>query len=306
MPRTSCRMRRASIRPLFCPLGQIDLRHVAGDDRLGTDADAGEEHLHLFRRGVLRFVENDEGVVQRAAAHVGQRGDLDGLRSSIFHTVETHQVVQRVVQRAQIGIDLLRQIAGQEAEALAGLDRRAGEHDALHQFAFEGVDRAGYGEIGLAGAGRTNAEGDVVFLDVLKVFDLSRRAAVQVGSCESSAPAKCCHVPRATRRAIEQFDQAELDLIDRQVLSWPNRKNAGALPSNGRLIRVTGSVKRSPRRAIGDIERGLDLAQVFVEHTAQVGKADVVDRREQQLDGRLGGNGGSDFTGHNLAAQRVR
>ena len=36
-----------------------------------------------------------------------------------------HHVVQRVEQRAQVGIDLGHQVAGEEAEPLAGLDRRA-------------------------------------------------------------------------------------------------------------------------------------------------------------------------------------
>ena len=30
---------------------------------LAAEADAGEEHLHLLGRGVLRLVENDEGVL---------------------------------------------------------------------------------------------------------------------------------------------------------------------------------------------------------------------------------------------------
>ena len=59
------------------PLGQVDLGQVAGDDRLGADADARQEHLHLLRRRVLRLVEDDEGVVERAPAHEGQRRDLD-------------------------------------------------------------------------------------------------------------------------------------------------------------------------------------------------------------------------------------
>jgi hypothetical protein len=54
------------------------------------------------------------------------------LRSNSLPTLlEAHQVVERVVERAQVRIDLLRQVAGQEAEALAGLDGRAGQHDAL-------------------------------------------------------------------------------------------------------------------------------------------------------------------------------
>ena len=38
----------------------------------------GEEHLHLLGRGVLGLVEDDERVVQGAAPHECQRGDLDG------------------------------------------------------------------------------------------------------------------------------------------------------------------------------------------------------------------------------------
>jgi hypothetical protein len=41
-------------------------------------------------------------------------------------------VVQGVVERAEVGQDFLAQVAGQEAERLAGLDGRAGEDDALH------------------------------------------------------------------------------------------------------------------------------------------------------------------------------
>jgi hypothetical protein len=40
-------------------------------------------------------------------------------------------VLQRVVQRAQVGVDLLLQVAGQEAQVLARLHRRARQDDAL-------------------------------------------------------------------------------------------------------------------------------------------------------------------------------
>src|SRR5215510_5476571 len=43
--------------------GQIDLGDVAGDNGLGAEAEAGEEHLHLLRGRVLRLVEDDERVV---------------------------------------------------------------------------------------------------------------------------------------------------------------------------------------------------------------------------------------------------
>ena len=77
-PRRPSRMSSTIRRPDVVPTGQVDLGDVAGDHDLGAEAEAGEEHLHLLGRGVLRLVEDDERVVERAAAHVGQRGDLDG------------------------------------------------------------------------------------------------------------------------------------------------------------------------------------------------------------------------------------
>ena len=45
-------------------------------DEAQNTTHARQEHLDLRQGSVLRLVQNDEGVVQRAAAHVGQRGDL--------------------------------------------------------------------------------------------------------------------------------------------------------------------------------------------------------------------------------------
>ena len=61
---------------------------------------------------------------ERAAAHEGERRDLDlAALHGALDDARIHQVEQRVVDRAQIGIDLLAHVAGQEAEPLAGLDR---------------------------------------------------------------------------------------------------------------------------------------------------------------------------------------
>ena len=60
--------------------GQVNLGDVTGNDHFRAEAQAGQEHLHLFGGGVLRLVEDDERVVEGAAAHVRQRGDLNGAR----------------------------------------------------------------------------------------------------------------------------------------------------------------------------------------------------------------------------------
>src|SRR5919205_301285 len=81
---------------------QVHLRDVAGDHHLGAEAEAGQEHLHLFRRGVLRLVQDDEGVVQRPAPHVGERRDFNGAGShQAGNRLRVHHVVERVVQRPQ-------------------------------------------------------------------------------------------------------------------------------------------------------------------------------------------------------------
>ena len=144
-------------------VGDVDLRGVAGDDDLRAEADAGEEHLHLLGRGVLRLVEDDEAVVQRAAAHERERRDLDGLAfEQLLRALGLDHVVERVVQRAQVRIDLGHQVAGQEAEALTGLDGRTGEDDPLHLLGLQRLDGHRHRQPALAGAGRAEAEGDHV------------------------------------------------------------------------------------------------------------------------------------------------
>jgi len=99
-----------------------------------------------------------EAVVERAPAHVGERRDLDRLSlEELADLVEAHQVVQRIVERAEVRVDLLREIARQEAQPLAGLDRGTDQHDALHRIPLERVDGAGDREVGLARARRADA-----------------------------------------------------------------------------------------------------------------------------------------------------
>src|SRR5262245_21446820 len=77
---------------------QVDLAWVAGDDHLGAFTDAGEKHLHLHGRGVLRLVEDYESVAQRTPAHERQRGDLDHAAHEVtFHLRGRQDVIERIV-----------------------------------------------------------------------------------------------------------------------------------------------------------------------------------------------------------------
>src|SRR5450830_456541 len=160
---------------------QVNLRDVAGDHGLAAETDAGEKHFHLFRRGVLSFIEDDEGMIERTSAHISQRRDFNGLFfKQSLGTVKTEQIVQRVIQRAQIRIDLLRQIARQKTQSFTSFYRWPRQHNALHGVALESIDGASHRQISLAGAGRADAEGDVMLQNRIEVLTLMRGAATQI------------------------------------------------------------------------------------------------------------------------------
>src|SRR5690606_22066513 len=101
-------------------------------------------------------------VVQRPPAHIGQRGDLDNLLlDQPGNVLEAEHFVKGVVQRAQVGVDLLCQVAGQEAELLARFDCRAHQQNAADLFTLQCIDGAGDSQIGLASACWADAEVDV-------------------------------------------------------------------------------------------------------------------------------------------------
>ena len=154
---------------------QVDLAQIARDDGFGTEAYTGQEHFHLFGRGVLRLVQNHIRTVKRAAAHIGQWGNFyQAFFQQFGYAVETHQIVQRVIQRAQVGINFLRQVAGQEAQFFACLDCRAHQHDAFDLVFFHRIDCGGHRQIGFTRTCRAQPEHDVVVQQGADVAVLAR------------------------------------------------------------------------------------------------------------------------------------
>ena len=245
MPATPCSRSIASTRPETWPRRQVDLARIAGDDHPRVLAEPGEEHLHLHRRGVLRLVEDDDGVGQRAAAHEGERRDLDhaGLQAAL-DLVGRHHVVERVVERAKIGIDLLAHVAGQEAEPLAGLDRRARQDDPLRRAALDHRRGIGDGEIGLAGAGRADAE------DQLGPIEGADIGVLHHGARHDRAP------PRRDlghRQAAARLERRQAELLPRppRPCGWRPRRRRGrgrGPPAAGRRAgRASGGRGCRPR-----------------------------------------------------------
>ncbi len=153
---------------------QIDLGHVAGDDDFRAEAKTGQEHFHLLPGGVLGFVQNDEAVVQGAATHIGQRRDLDGAALLIFlEGLRPQHIIQRVIQRPEIGVYLILQIAGQKAQPLPCFHSRTGQDNAVHRALPEGGHGGSNRQIGLAGTRGADADGDGVLHDGLHVVLLT-------------------------------------------------------------------------------------------------------------------------------------
>ncbi len=89
-----------------------------------------------------------------------KRGDLDGpTLEETLRAFGTEQVVEGVVERAEIGVDLGHDVAGQEPEALARLHGGPGEDDAVRVARLEGLNGQGHGQIRLPRSGRADAEG---------------------------------------------------------------------------------------------------------------------------------------------------
>ena len=222
MSSTPSRMPSTTRRPDFVPDGQVDLGDVAGDDDLGAEAEAGEEHLHLLGRGVLRLVEDDERVVERPAAQERQRGDLDGAGGEqLGDRLGVDHVVQRVVERAQVGVDLLAERAGQEAEPLPRLDGRAAEDDPVDLLGLQRLHGLGHREVGLAGAGRADAEGDRVLVDRVDVALLVERLGPDRATAVGQ-DVEAQHVGRAlgaSRRAASAMIRSTVS----PVTPWPVR-----------------------------------------------------------------------------------
>ncbi len=154
-------------------LRQVHLSDIARDHCLRAKADARQEHPHLLGGRVLRLVENDERVVQGPAAHEGDRRDLDDAAlEQLCGLLVAQDVVERVVEGAQVGIDLFDHVARQEAQPFPRLDRGPGQHDALDLLLQQGRGCHRHGQVSLAGAGRADREDKVVVVDRLDVEPL--------------------------------------------------------------------------------------------------------------------------------------
>src|SRR4028119_712045 len=123
-------------------LGQVDLRPVAGYYHLRSEPEARQEHLHLLGGGVLGFIQDDERVVQGPTPHKRQRRDLDYTPLQVpLELGRVHHLVERVVERPEVRVDLGHHVPWQETERLTRLDRGPRQDDPRHLPTVQSPDR---------------------------------------------------------------------------------------------------------------------------------------------------------------------
>ncbi len=90
-------------------------------------------------------------------------------------TIKIHQVVQGIIQRPQIRVDLFCNIARQKAELFSGFHGRTDKQDAADFLLFQHRHGHCHGKVGLAGTGRADTKDDIVFTHGIKITFLCDR-----------------------------------------------------------------------------------------------------------------------------------
>ena len=165
------------VQPRHMPRRQIALLGVAAHDHAAVLAETGQEHLHLRGRRVLRFVENDEGFGQRPPAHERDRRDFDFTAGNApLDLLGGQAIIERIVNRAQVRIDLFLHVARQEPEPLARFDRGARQDQPVDRSRDQLRHSLRHREIGLPRPRWPQRKDDVVAIKRFHIADLHRRA----------------------------------------------------------------------------------------------------------------------------------
>ena len=199
-------------------------------------------------------------------------------------TLGLEHVVERVVERPQVRVDLRQHVAGQEAEPLPRLDRGPGEDDAVHCLRLQRLHRERDREVALAGAGRADRERDRVVAHRVDV-------ALLAGGLRAGSLLRPAH-----DLGGEHFGRALVGLQHRRSSgrgpsrssSWPcsssTTSSSKSRPTRSASARVAGDVISLPAHEDLHRERGLDHAQQLVALAEQAHHEVVA--RDQDLDVR--------------------
>ncbi len=186
---------------------------INADHRCREPVGADHEVTHLERPEGAEAVRGQHLAVVGLSPtpHISQGCDLDRPgREQLGDRVGVEHVVQRVVQRAQVGVDLVAQGARQEPEALPRLHGRPGQDDPVDVLRLQRLHGLRHREVGLAGAGRADAEHDRVLVDRVDVPLLVQRLGPD-GPSAVGQDVHAQHVGRALVRLGAEHADRPLD-----------------------------------------------------------------------------------------------
>ena len=124
---------------------KVDLAGIPVDNHLGIKTKTGQKHLHLHDGGILRFIENDKGIVQGPPPHIGQRRYLDNL--ALHHPsclVLPQDLVKSIIDRTEIRVYFFFEISWKETKALSGFYSWTSQNNALDLTTLEGGHGQGH------------------------------------------------------------------------------------------------------------------------------------------------------------------
>ena len=255
------------------PVDVLLALRVHADDGGGLAVGPDDQVAHGQRADRPEAVRGEHRRVDglRTSAHVCQGGDLDGAGGhQAGDGVGVEHVVQRVVERAQVGVDLLVQGAGQEAQALPRLDRGPGQDDPVDLLGLQGLDRLGHGQVGLPGAGRADGEHDRVLVDGVRVALLVQRLGPD-GPAAGGQDANGQHVGRAHAALGAQHGRGPLHRVGGQVgaLAQQLEELFEQVGDQSGLRRVAGRGDLVAADVNVGVELALDHVQEFVAGSKQ-------------------------------------
>ena len=118
----------------------------------------------------MRLVQHHKCIREGPPPHKGQWRNFDDLFLDHFgHLLARQKIIQRVIKRLHVGVDLILHVAGQIAELFPRFDGRTAKDDLVDVARDEHVHPHGNGKIGLASSRRTDAEGQFVVVKRLDV-----------------------------------------------------------------------------------------------------------------------------------------
>ena len=192
-----------------------------------------------------------------------------------------HHVEERIVERTNVGIDLLGERSGQKAEVLPRLYHRTREQDAPDLLAIERSDRHGHGKIGLTRTSGTHTESDGLRADIVEILLLHRSLRADhasfIGKDHIIMKLFRGVLPfmKERERALDRFDIGLNALID--IGEHVRDERGDAVHLDGRTLDLDLTAPHRNAR----LERILDETQVLVVRSEQIAEQ----QRVIQIDG---------------------